>query len=180
MASGEFEELAVPLFGSLYSTARWLTGNREEAEDLVQETYAKALRGFASYQQGTNFRAWIFRILRNTFLTSRSGLATSREYLAEDGDIENVSASAVTTVTPESLALVHADQKALEAALFRLPTPLREVIVLCHLEEMSYREIAETLALPQGTVMSRLFRARRLLRKLLSEPQLQEGHGHGV
>lgn len=166
MDSGDFEQLAVPLFGSLYSTARWLTGNREEAEDLVQETYAKALRGFASYQQGTQFRAWIFRILRNTFLTSRAGLAASKEYLA-DGAGDDDDEIAVTTVTPESLALQHADAQALEDALFRLPVPLREVIVLCHIEEMSYREIGETLALPAGTVMSRLFRARKLLRSFL-------------
>jgi len=69
-----FEELAMPLFASLYNFAQWLTQNRDEAEDLVQETYMKALKGFDSFQQGTNFRAWIYRILRNTFLTSRSGL----------------------------------------------------------------------------------------------------------
>ena len=69
-----FETLAMPLFTSLYNFAHWLTHNREEAEDLVQETYLKALKGFASFQQGTNFRAWMYRILRNTFLTSRSGL----------------------------------------------------------------------------------------------------------
>ena len=172
MDSGSFEELAVPLFGSLYSTAHWLTGNREEAEDLVQETYAKALRGFSSYQQGTQFRAWIFRILRNTFLTSRSGLAASKEYL---GDEEDAGELATTTVTPESVALLRADQDALESALFRLPVPLREVIVLCHIEEMSYREIAETLALPVGTVMSRLFRGRKRLRILLTQPVASGG-----
>src|SRR5258708_20245063 len=68
-----FEELAMPLFEQLYNFAHWLSKNREEAEDLVQETYAKALRGFSSYQPGTNFRAWMYRIMRNTFLTSRTG-----------------------------------------------------------------------------------------------------------
>ena len=72
--SDSFEELAMPLFDQLYNFARWLTQNREEAEDLVQETYAKALKGFSSFQLGTNFRAWMYRILRNTFLTSRTGL----------------------------------------------------------------------------------------------------------
>src|SRR5579862_284840 len=72
--SGSFEELAMPLFEQLYNFAHWLTQNREEAEDLVQETYAKALKGFSSFQLGTNFRAWMYRILRNTFLTSRTGL----------------------------------------------------------------------------------------------------------
>src|ERR1700693_3359656 len=69
-----FEELAMPLFASLYNFARWLVQNSNDAEDLVQETYLKALRGFASFQRGTNFRAWMFQILRNTFLSSRSKL----------------------------------------------------------------------------------------------------------
>src|SRR6202158_4644617 len=69
-----FEELAMPLFDQLYNFAQWLTQNRSEAEDLVQETYVKALKGFSSFQADTNFRAWIYRILRNTFLTSRQGL----------------------------------------------------------------------------------------------------------
>src|SRR5215470_17450674 len=73
-SSTGFEQLAVPLFDRLYNLAHWLTRNREEAEDLVQETFTKALKGFASFQQGTNFRAWMFRILRNTFLISRTGL----------------------------------------------------------------------------------------------------------
>src|SRR5437660_10454062 len=83
-----FEELAMPLFDQLYNFAHWLSQNREEAEDLVQETYAKALRGFSSYQPGTNFRAWMYRILRNTFLTTRTGLrATMTVPLeTEDGD----------------------------------------------------------------------------------------------
>src|ERR1700680_526168 len=72
-----FEELAMPLFDQLYNFAHWLTQNREEAEDLVQETYSKALKGFSSFQLGTNFRAWMYRILRNTFLTSRTGLKAS-------------------------------------------------------------------------------------------------------
>src|SRR5487761_842635 len=72
--TGSFEALAMPLFDQLYNFAHWLTQNREEAEDLVQETYVKALKGFSSFQLGTNFRAWIYRILRNTFLTSRKGL----------------------------------------------------------------------------------------------------------
>src|SRR6201997_4110545 len=85
--SAGFEELAMPLLDSLYNFAHWLTQNREEAEDLVQETYVKALKGFGSFQLGTNFRAWIFRILRNTFLTSRTGLKSTA---FEDQEIETV------------------------------------------------------------------------------------------
>jgi RNA polymerase sigma factor (sigma-70 family) len=76
--SATFEELALPLFASLYNHAFWLTRNQSEAEDLVQETFSKALRAFDSFEPDTNFKAWIFRILRNTFLTSRSGIAASR------------------------------------------------------------------------------------------------------
>src|SRR5512142_1168398 len=96
-----FEDLAMPLFGSLYSYARWLTGEPSEADDLVQETYMKALRGFSSFQQGTNFRAWIYRILRNTFLTSQTGLKATAALDAED---ENIPEPA-THSTPESILL---------------------------------------------------------------------------
>ena len=82
--SAAFEELALPLFPSLYNHAFWLTRNHAEAEDLVQETFSKALRAFDSFQPNTNFKAWIFRILRNTFLTTRTGIATSRTVFLED------------------------------------------------------------------------------------------------
>src|SRR5581483_9428136 len=82
--SASFEELALPLFDQLYNFACWLTQDRDEAEDLVQETLAKAWKGFASFQPGTNFRAWLYRILRNTFLTSRTGLKAATVSLDED------------------------------------------------------------------------------------------------
>src|SRR3954466_11570057 len=80
-----FEQLAMPLFDQLYNHARWLTGDNNDAEDLVQETYAKALKGFRSFAEGSNLRAWMFRILRNTFMTSKTGLAArNTEYLEDD------------------------------------------------------------------------------------------------
>src|SRR6202046_3787900 len=82
--SAEFEELALPLLPSLYNIAFWLSRNAADAEDLVQETFLKALRGFTSFQPGSNFKAWIFRILRNTYLTSRSGLAARRTVALEE------------------------------------------------------------------------------------------------
>ena len=99
--SGSFEELAIPLFERLYNFAHWLTQDREEAEDLVQETYAKALKGFSSFQPGTNFRAWIYQILRNTFLTSRTGLKSTVP-LEPESDQESVPA---VKDTPESILL---------------------------------------------------------------------------
>src|SRR3981081_2968200 len=95
-----FEDLAMPLFDSLYNFAHWLTQNREEAEDLVQETYAKALKGFASFRLGTNFRAWMFRILRNTFLTSRTGLKAIAMVPLDADDGPELPAG---TGTPETL-----------------------------------------------------------------------------
>jgi len=153
----------MPLFDSLYNFARWLTHNREEAEDLVQETYGKALKGFSSFRPGTNFRAWMFRILRNTFLTSRTGLKSGMT-VSLDSEEAGESAIPVTTETPESLLIVRANQQTVQEAIEELPILFREVILLCDVEEMSYKEIAETVSIPVGTVMSRLARARNALR----------------
>jgi RNA polymerase sigma-70 factor (ECF subfamily) len=165
-----FEELAMPLFGPLYNFAHWLTKDRDEAEDLVQETYVKALRGFSSFQVGTNFRAWIFRILRNTFLTSRTGLkATMTVPLdSEEGGPE----LAVENATPETILMERLSDERLQGAMADLPVHYREILLLCEVEEMSYQEIAETLTIPMGTVMSRLSRARKALRDRL---RAQEG-----
>jgi RNA polymerase sigma-70 factor, ECF subfamily len=160
-----FETLAMPMFTSLYNLAHWLTHNPQEAEDLVQETYLKALKGFGSFQQGTNFRSWIYRILRNTFLTSRSGLSAK---LTEPLDVEDGASLPAESDTPETLLLARADQQLVQDALERLPVPFREVILLCDMEEMSYQEIAEALSLPIGTVMSRLSRARKAMRELIA------------
>jgi RNA polymerase sigma-70 factor, ECF subfamily len=160
----------MPLFDQLYNFARWLTQNREEAEDLVQETYAKALKGFSSFQLGTNFRAWMYRILRNAFLTSRSGLKMKMTVPldAEEDGLE----LAVERDTPETLLLERSNRELLQSAMDDLPGHFREILLLCEVEEMSYQEISETLSVPIGTVMSRLSRARQALRTRLG-PQLQ-------
>ena len=152
----------MPHFERLYNFACWLTQDRQEAEDLVQETYVKALKGFSSFQPGTNFRAWIYKILRNTFLTSRTGLkATATVQLDLEGEDE---ALPTMKETPESILVQRSDWQLMQQALEQLPVAFREVLVLCEVEEMSYQEIAATLAIPMGTVMSRLSRARRALR----------------
>jgi RNA polymerase sigma-70 factor (ECF subfamily) len=160
-----FEELALPLFEPLYNYARWLTRDPIEAEDLVQETYLKGLRGFGSFAPGTNFRAWMYRILRNTFLTSRSGLRATPP-LSIDDDPDQYEQISVEE-TPESLFFARADSEALRRTMEALPLPFREVLVLSDVENMSYREIAETLAIPIGTVTSRLIRARQKVRNML-------------
>ena len=161
-----FEGAALPLFDQLYNLSHWFTGNRADAEDLVQETYAKALKGIESFQEGTNFRAWMFQILRNTFLTSRSGLKAQRTVFLEDEEgSESVLAH---SVTPEFVALQLEDSQVLIDAISELPIIYREVILLSDVEELSYKEIAQVLSVPIGTVMSRLSRARNLLKQALA------------
>jgi RNA polymerase sigma factor (sigma-70 family) len=167
----DFEQLALPLFASLYNHAFWLTRNQAEAEDLVQETFSKSLRAFDSFQPGSNFKAWIFRILRNTFLTSRTAIATSHTVFLEDhpGTLD----TADTGPTPEDNLIRLDNQAALHTALEQLQPPLREALLLCDVEEIKYKDIAIILDVPIGTVMSRISRARQTLRQLL-QPQLGE------
>jgi RNA polymerase sigma-70 factor, ECF subfamily len=174
--SGSFEELATPLFDQLYNFAHWLTRDRDEAEDLVQETYAKALKGFSSFRLGTNFRAWMYRILRNTFLTSRTGLkATMTVPLDAEEDEPEL---ALKRETPETILIERSNWQLVRSAIDQLPVHFREILLLCEVEEMSYQEIAETLSIPIGTVMSRLSRARKTLgRRLRQELQKERNDG---
>jgi len=169
--SADFEQLALPLFDSLYNHAFWLTGNQAEAEDLVQETFTKSLRAFDSFQPGTNFKAWIFRILRNTFLTTRTAIAASRTVFLEDHP--DTFDTATAGPTPEDTLIRLDNQAALHAALEQLQPQLREALLLCDVEEIKYKDIAVILDTPIGTVMSRISRARRALRQLL-QSQLGE------
>jgi RNA polymerase sigma-70 factor (ECF subfamily) len=164
-SSAEFEELAMPLFDSLYNFARWLVHNQNDAEDLVQETYLKALRSFASFQHGTNFRAWMFRILKNTFLSSCSQLER-RMTVAMDSE-EDGHELPVDTETPETILMSRSNSEWVQRAIYNLPVHYRETLLLCEVEEMSYQEIAGILSIPTGTVMSRLARARQAVRESL-------------
>lgn len=166
-----FEHLALPLLPSLYSHAFWLTRNHAEAEDLAQEAISKALRAFASFEPGTNFKAWIFRILRNAYLTSRTGIAASRTIFIEDHP--EVLDTASVASTPEDALIQLNNETALYAALDQLQPALREILLLCDVEELKYKDIALVLDLPIGTVMSRISRARVALRRLL-QPQFGE------
>jgi len=158
-----FEELAMPLFDSLYNFARWLVRNQSDAEDLVQETYRKALHSFASFRPGTNFRGWIFRILKNSFLSSRSGLKLKMTVAMESE--QDGSELAAERVTPETILIERSNRQLVQRAIDELPAHYREVLLLCEVEEMSYQQIAEILSIPIGTVMSRLARARRAIRE---------------
>ena len=169
-AVSEFEELAMPLVSSVYNLARWLVRNEIEAEDLVQETFLKALRNFGSFQPGTDFRAWIFRILRNTFLSSRSTL--ERRMTVELKNEEELPLSRTQCISPESLFIESSNIAAIRSAIEQLPLRSREVILLCDVEDLAYKEIAEILEIPIGTVMSRLARARKALREALRPAEI--------
>jgi RNA polymerase sigma-70 factor (ECF subfamily) len=171
LTATSFADLALPLFDQLYNFAHWLTQDRAEAEDLMQETYAKALKGFSGFRPGTNFRAWIFRILRNTFLTSRTGLKSTVEL--DEEVAENI---ASTTPNAETALIEHANRELVQQALGEVSVSFREILLLCDVEEMSYEEIAQVLAIPVGTVMSRLHRARKALRTRVVEKFARGAH----
>lgn len=181
-AVAEFEELAMPIVNSTYNFARWLARNDHDAEDLVQETFLKAFRSFSSFQAGTNFRAWILKILRNTFLSSRS--RRERWMMVEMESEEQFPLPYAANPTPESLLIDSSSVAAIRDAIEELPTLHREVILLCDVENASYREIAEILSVPIGTVMSRLSRARKTVRDALLRrqigPVVRPGTGRSV
>jgi len=162
----------MPHIDAVYRFARSLTHDAAQADDLVQETYLKALKAFDSFQEGTNCRAWLFRICRNSFINKvRAG---GRE-VALDQAAEQVHATSLSGWSerafyrgPEAAALLSATRDELEAALNELPRDFRNVVVLADVEGLAYKEIAEVMGTPIGTVMSRLFRGRRMMREKLS------------
>jgi RNA polymerase sigma factor (sigma-70 family) len=157
--------LAIPLLNSTYNFARWIVRNDHDAEDLVQETYLKALGNFSSFRSGTNFRAWIFRILRNTFLNSRPKLDCR---MTVELNCDEPSLVTTDPEDPESLLIEKSTAAAIWDAIEHLPRSSREVILLSDVEDFAYREIAEILGVPIGTVMSRLARARSAVRRALA------------
>jgi RNA polymerase sigma-70 factor (ECF subfamily) len=164
----DFEQMAIPLLNSIHNFAFWLSRDRHQAEDLVQETYRKALRGFARFEPGSNFRAWMFQILKNTFLTYCS--AANRAHIVPLDSEELLASERLQSPSnsPEAIFLLESETKMVRTAIEQLPIPFREIILLCDIEEVSYREAAGILAIPIGTVMSRLSRARNALRTSLS------------
>ena len=164
LQNSDFEKLALPLLDPLYNFARWLSGDPDEARDLVQETFVKALRALGSFEEGTNFRAWMFRILRNTFLTSRTGLARR---MTEQEDEAGLEEAVVSLDNPELAVIRQADTEMVHQAIAKLPPAFREVLLLADIEEMKYQEVAEALGIPIGTVMSRLSRARKQVREYI-------------
>jgi len=154
----------------LYSLARWLVRDPVEAEDLVQETYLRALRGSHQFQLGTNLRAWLFQILRNTFFTQYR--QRGREPEAVDPDVLDAMASRLGTergTSPHSGVSNGTLSVDLTTALERLPEDYRSVVLLADVEDFTMIEVAQIMGCPVGTVKSRLFRARAILREQLRD-----------
>jgi RNA polymerase sigma-70 factor (ECF subfamily) len=168
----QFEALLAPWLDPLYASAVRLTRNEGNAEDLVQDAVMRAWRFFDKFEPGTNFRAWIFKILTNTFINGYR--RTTRERgLQDESERQSVEASFFSAdVTeraqnPEEYLVDRAMSEHVLAAIDALPVDFRMVVILADLQEFSYKEIAEILDVPVGTVMSRLFRGRKQLQKLL-------------
>jgi RNA polymerase sigma-70 factor (ECF subfamily) len=176
----DFEAAAMPFVDSLYNTAFRMTRNAEDAEDLVQESYLKAYKYYDKFQEGTNFKAWLFKILKNTFINSYR----RRQARPPQSDFAEIEESFEAQVSdevkrriksPEDELLEDVLDEDVQRALDDLPTDYRMAVVLADLEGFSYKEIAEILELPVGTVMSRLYRGR----KLLEASMLRYARDHG-
>lgn len=173
-AREEFEASAFRHIDALYSHALHLTRSAADAEDLVQDTFLKAYKSFDQFERGTNFRAWLFRIQFNTFV-NRYRRATREHTINESlswepaGDSVLGRSAMQALLDPDSEALRPVIAREIENALDTLPEDYRVIILLADVEELSYKEIAQVLGCPIGTVMSRLHRARRMLQKQLVE-----------
>jgi RNA polymerase sigma-70 factor, ECF subfamily len=164
-----FEEFILPHLDAAYNLARWLVRNATDAEDLVQEAYLRAWKGFAGFRGGDG-RGWLLTIVRNTCYTWLH--ANRRHELAVEFD-EQLHSADVATPEAERVLVQSAGRATLEKALQELPAEFREVIVLRELEELSYKEISDIAGVPVGTVMSRLARARARLQLCLT-PQARK------
>lgn len=166
-----FEEVFLPHLDAAYNLARWLTRNEDDAEDLVQEAYLRAFTSFHGFH-GTDGRPWLLTIVRNTFYT----WSKRDRYLERSFDFEEaVYVCESDAPDPETAQMMRYQKQLVTAAIERLPLEFREVIILRELEELSYKQIAEVIGIPIGTVMSRLARARNKLRSFLRDPMLIEG-----
>ncbi len=179
---GEFADQAMQHMGALYSAALRMTRNPSDAEDLVQETYLKAYRAFGGFREGTNLKAWLYKILTNTFINSYR----ARKRRPEQSEIEDVEdlylyrrlgglEAAAAGISAEDEVMAHFTDTEVKEALESLPEQFRMAVLLADVEGFSYKEIAEITDVPVGTVMSRLHRGRRALQKALWEFGLERG-----
>ena len=177
----EFESLASPHLNSLYSTALRMTHNQNDAEDLVQDTLYKAFRALEQYQKNTNFRAWVFRILVNTYITAyRKAVRQPQKVSYDDLEEFYLYKKLDDNVQLQEMAkedfLENFFEDDVKSALENLPYQFRLVVLLCDVEGFSYNEIASIIGAPLGTVMSRLFRGRKLLQQQLWNYAKKKGY----
>jgi RNA polymerase sigma-70 factor, ECF subfamily len=181
----EFEALALPHLDGLYAAALRLTRNEREADDLVQDGVLRAYRFFDRFERGTNVKAWLFKILTNTFINKYRRKVKEREVV--DAASSEATAPQVV-VAPGAQGSINPEQALFDRllsddvlrAIDKLPIDFRLVVILADLQEFAYKEIAEILDCPVGTVMSRLFRGRRLLQKELATYAAEHGYGEGA
>jgi RNA polymerase sigma-70 factor (ECF subfamily) len=177
----EFDELALPHMPALYGAAFRLTRNARDAEDLVQDVMMRAYRFWDSFDRESNCKAWLFKILTNTFINHYQKQKRSREVLsaalteqeATDGVL--VHEGAQSQRDPEGLLLERSLSEDVARALAEVPADFRIAVVLCDIEGFSYKEIADIMECPVGTVMSRLHRGRRLLKESLRDFAIAQG-----
>jgi RNA polymerase sigma-70 factor (ECF subfamily) len=174
-----FERDAVPLLSGMYSSALRMTRNPSDAEDLIQETFLRAYRGFAGFQEGTNLKAWLYRILTNTFINSyrkkQREPKTVPDENVEDWYLYDRLAAQSSEASAEATVLEAIPDEDVKAALDALPEAFRMAVLLADVEGFSYKEIADILDIPIGTVMSRLHRGRRALEKALWQRTRERG-----
>jgi RNA polymerase sigma-70 factor (ECF subfamily) len=168
VTSENYEEALLPHLDAAYNLARWLTRDARDAEDVVQEAYLRALKHFNTFKGG-DARPWLLKIVRNTYYTwiQRNRVSEASTPFDEEEDV-HIS----DTPSPEMLLLKETDKQLVRRALRKLPTEFLEVIVLREFEELSYKQIADTVQVPVGTVMSRLARARGRLAQIILEPDV--------
>ena len=173
-----FARWALPHMDQVYTTSLYLTRNREEAEDLLQDTYLRAYRFWHQFTPGTNCRAWLMTILHNSF-KNRYHIRYRDQQAVEFNEELCASGAAADTPPsdPETLVLSHMLDEQVEAALQALPLEFLEVIVLVDIQELSYQEAATAIGCPIGTIRSRLARGRRLLQVALQEYATERGYG---
>jgi RNA polymerase sigma-70 factor (ECF subfamily) len=172
ISSWDFSSGELPFRSQLYKTALRMTRSVEESEDLLQETYLKAFRYYERFEEGTNLKAWLFRIMKNTFINSyrkKRGLPVHVEFdeLQEGFEEALFETGRFDERDPEAELLVGEIDREVRDSLLSLPHDYRMAVLMVDIQGLSYQEVAETLCVPVGTVMSRLFRGRKKLERTL-------------
>jgi RNA polymerase sigma-70 factor (ECF subfamily) len=179
--TARFEQEALPLLDVIYAGAYRMTRNQADAEDLVQETFAKAYRAFRSFEEGTNLKAWLFRILTNTFINqyrkNQRGPAIDPTEQIEDWQMARAERHTSGGLkSAEAEALENLPNEVINNALNSIPEEFRNAVYMADVDGFSYKEIAQIMDTPVGTVMSRLHRGRKLLRELLEDYAYENGY----